>query len=218
MSPPPLRTIPFYFDFISPYAYLAWTQLPKLAEELHVRFEPVPILFAALLNHHGQKGPAEIPPKKLYVFKDTLRRAARLGIPLTAPPSHPFNPLPALRLASVPMDEAARHRLIDGLFQRTWAEGSGVDDPEKLIPFANAHGISDPVAAVTSPEVKLALRTQTDRALKDGVFGVPTMVVDGELFWGADSLPHLADFLRGIDPVDPDQMHRWAQITSSAER
>src|SRR5947207_2147613 len=108
-------TLQFYFDFISPYAYLGWTQIHLLAGRHGSTVEPVPILFAALLNTYGHKGPAEIPPKRAYIFKNVLRLAHRLGVPLQPPPAHPFNPLLALRVASLPMEAGERRRLIDAL-------------------------------------------------------------------------------------------------------
>ena len=109
----PLR---FYFDYISPYAYLAWTQIHALAARHGRTVEPVPVLFAALLDANGQRGPAEIPRKRVYIFKDTLRTAHLLGVPLGGPKTHPFNPLLALRVSSLPMEPETRRRLIDKLY------------------------------------------------------------------------------------------------------
>ena len=99
--------IRFHFDFISPYAYLAWTQIHALAARHGRSVEPVPVLFAALLDHHGTKGPAEIPAKRRYLMFDVVRKARALGVPIGPPPAHPFDPLLALRVASVPMDAQA---------------------------------------------------------------------------------------------------------------
>src|ERR1700754_987264 len=93
-----------YFDFISPYAYLAWTQLPGLAARHGCTIEPIPVLFAALLEHHGTRGPAEVPAKRRYLLVDVAPKARALGVPVGLPPHHPFNPLLALRLASLPLD------------------------------------------------------------------------------------------------------------------
>ena len=120
--------IRLYFDFISPYAYLAWKGVHALAAEHGRSVEAVPILFAALLDAHGTKGPAEVPAKREYVFKDALRRATMAGLTLVPPPAHPFNPLLALRAASFPADDpAGQRRLIDELFAATWAGGGGVE-------------------------------------------------------------------------------------------
>ena len=99
----------FYFDFVSPYAYIGWTQIHRVVEARGQRVEAGPVLFAGLLNAHGQKGPAEIPAKRASLFKDGSRKAHAFGLPaLQPPPAHPFNPLLALRLCVLPMAEGAR--------------------------------------------------------------------------------------------------------------
>ncbi len=205
-----MKKIQFLFDFISPYAYLAWTQIHALAERNGAEVEPVPILFAALLNTLGQKGPAEIPPKRVYVFKDAYRKAHALGVPLAPPATHPFNPLPALRAVTA----FPERRLIDALFRATWVEGRRVDLPEVVLDIASEAGF----AVEITDAVKAQLKANTERALASGAFGVPTMLVEGELFWGVDSLPHLEAFLQGRDPVPADAFARWGGILPSASR
>lgn len=215
-----MTRIRFHFDFLSPYAYLAWTQIHALAERARALVEPAPILFAGLLNHHGQKGPAEIPAKRVYVFKDTLRRAALLGVPLRPPPTHPFSPLLALR-AVLAAPEEQRRALIDALFAATWgeAEERGVDRPEAVRAAARAAGIEeDLVERAGAQPVKDALRAGTEEAIRAGVFGVPTMQVDGELFWGLDSLDLLELYLRGEDPLPPELLARMSDVPASARR
>ena len=210
----------FLFDYISPYAYIAWTQVHALAERHGRRVEPVPVLFAALLNAHGQKGPAEIPAKRVYVFKHTVRTARRLGIPLAAPPSHPFNPLLALRCSSLPMPDDTRRAFIDALFAATWGGGPGVEQPEIVARLATEVGLDGPdiVAHAQSPAAKERLRSQTDEALRAGVFGVPTILIGDELFWGYDSFPDVEQHLRGEDPVSATALARWADIPATARR
>ena len=100
LAPParmPMPSADWYFDFVSPFAYLQSEQLPTLAPRLAVRYRPV--LFAGLLEAAGQKGPAEIATKRAFTYRFVVWQAKRLGIPLKFPPAHPFNPLPFLRLA-----------------------------------------------------------------------------------------------------------------------
>lgn len=217
MSAGPLR---FYFDFISPYAYLAWTQIHALADRHRRRVEPVPVLFAALLDANGQRGPAEIPRKRVYIFKDVVRLAHRFGVPLAPPPAHPFNPLLALRVASLPMEDDARRRLIDALYAAAWGGGGGIDSTEAVITVAGKAGLDGAalVKAATTQEAKDRVRKQTEEALAAGAFGVPSIVVDGELFWGVDSLPHVETFLEGKDPVAALDLSRWANLPASATR
>lgn len=217
MSTPALR---FYFDFISPYAYLGWIQIHALAARHGREVEAVPILFAALLNHHGHKGPAEIPPKRLYIFKNVMRLAHRLGVPLVPPPAHPFNPLLALRVASLPLPPAVRRSVIDALFAAAWGGGGGVADVAAVRRAVDAAGL-DGAALLTEaamPAAKDRLRLQTDDALAHGLFGVPSVEVDGELFWGCDAFPDVETFLRGEDPVSPTDLARWASLPAAAHR
>ena len=211
----------FFFDFVSPYAYVAWTQIHRIVEAHGRAVEPVPVLFAGLLDAHGTKGPAEVPAKRVYVFKDASRKAHAFGLPpLAPPPSHPFNPLLALRLCSLPQPAAQRRRLIDALYAATWAGGGGVDAPERVRTILERLGLDAAamLAAAAQPEVKATLKASTDAAIAAGVFGVPTALVDGELFWGVDALPHLDEFLAGRDPLAKDALERWAHIVPSATR
>ncbi len=210
----------FYFDFISPYAYLAWTQIHALAEAHGRGVEPVPVLFAGLLNHWGHKGPAEIPPKRVYVFKDTLRTAHMLGVPLSPPPTHPFNPLAALRVASLDLETKVRRKLIDALFEATWGGGPGIADPAVVGEIATALGIEDPIERAGEATIKELVKTNTSDAIAAGVFGVPTIVCDGELFWGFDSFRHLERFLDDDDPLPgaDELLAKWARVVPSAER
>lgn len=195
----------FYFDFISPYAYLAWTQLR--ARDL----TPVPILFAGLLEAHGTRGPAEVPAKRRYIFRDTQRTARRLGVPFAPPPAHPFNPLLALRVASLPTTPLS---VIDALFAAVWGGGNGVTDPAEVARIAGEAA----VAEANTPESKARVRRQTDEAIALGVFGVPTIEVDGELFWGVDSIANLDAYLRGDGAIDPADIARWETLPAQATR
>jgi 2-hydroxychromene-2-carboxylate isomerase len=211
----------FFFDFVSPYAYVGWTQIHRLVEARGQTVEPVPVLFAGLLNAHGTKGPAEVPAKRVYVFKDASRKAHAFGLPaLAPPPSHPFNPLLALRLCTLPQPEPQRRRLIDALYAATWAGGGGVESAERVREILERLGLDATamLAAAAAPAAKAALRANTEAAIAAGVFGVPSALVDGELFWGVDSLPHLDDFLAGRDPLPKDALARWAHIVPSATR
>jgi 2-hydroxychromene-2-carboxylate isomerase len=215
-----MTTIRFHFDFLSPYAYLAWTQIHGVAEAEGASVEPMPILFAALLNHHGQKGPAEIPSKRTYVFKDATRRAALLGVPFGLPPSHPFRPLLALRAATIAPAEH-RRALIDGLFAETWGgSGDGVEDPAVVRRVAERAGLDGAalLAQAESHEAKDALRAATEEAIAAGVFGVPTMRVGSELFWGLDSLDLVRLHLRGEDPLTPEVLAKVRDVPATAKR
>lgn len=206
---PPLR---FYFDYISSNAYLAWLELPQLAAKYEVEIEPVPVLFAGLLEAHGQLGPAEVPAKALWMWKNNLRKAARLGAPLNRPAYHPFNPLLALRASSLPMDDERRRVFVDGLLKAAWVRELHVSEPDVVAAVAHEAGLDGAaiVAEAMMPAAKVRLRAQTDAAIAAGVFGVPSMEFAGELFWGHDDLPQLELLLAGRDSLDPEEVRRWS--------
>jgi 2-hydroxychromene-2-carboxylate isomerase len=214
---PPLR---FHFDFISPYAFLAWTQIRAIATRHHRVLEPVPVLFAALLDANGQKGPAEIPAKRRYLFKDIARKAHRLGIgPITPPPAHPFNPLIALRVSSLPdLDHGEREGIVDALYAAVWTQSRAIDTAEHVAAVLSEADFDGPelVRSAQTPDAKECLRAATDAAIENGVFGVPTIDVGGELFWGTDSLDDLDAFLRGDLPAFSDA--GWSTLPSAAQR
>ncbi|QSQ23661.1 2-hydroxychromene-2-carboxylate isomerase [Pyxidicoccus parkwayensis] len=217
MAPAPLR---FCLDYLSPYAYLAWTRMPAIAARHGRVVEPVPVLLAGLLNALGNVGPAEIPPKRVYVFKHTSRIAHGFGVPLVPPPSHPFNPLLALRVTAAVEDWEARSRLVSALYASAWGGGKGVETPEAVSSAIQAAGLdaSSLLAAAQTQEVKDRVRRNTEEALAAGAFGVPSILADGELFFGVDSLEHLEQYLRGEDPLSNVDLERWRDLPSTASR
>ena len=214
----PERVLRFHFDYISPYSYLAWCRVGDFAREHDLRVEPKPTLLAALLNHLGHKGPGEIPEKRTYLFKDCLRMAAQLNVPFVPVSSHPFNPLPSLRATLLDMDDDTRQQLVTKLFNATWAESRDVGSPEVVAEVCADAGVPDAVARIKEPAVKKRLLDASYEAIRLRVFGVPTMIVDDELFWGNESFPHLARYLAGDDPVRPEDVAAWAAVPASAQR
>jgi 2-hydroxychromene-2-carboxylate isomerase len=204
--------VDFYFDYVSPYAYFAWLRIGELcAARGNVELRIHPVLFAGLLDHWGQRGPAEVPPRRAWVFRDGARYAARHGIPLAWPAAHPFNPLLALRL-SLPGTE--QRRVISAIFDAGWARGGDLGAPEQLRRALDDAGLDGAgrLAAAAAPEVKAALRAETDAAIARGVFGVPTMIAGDELFWGSDRLDDLAAHLDGRDPLDDAHRARLREV------
>ena len=197
------RTIDFYFDYLSPYAYLAWLCLPEVTAPRDVEIVPRPVLFAGLLDHWGQLGPAEIPPKGMHVGKDTGRFAALRGIPLKAPRYHPFRPLTALRVSLAVVSRDKQKEAITAIFKAGWAESMDLGELKDIRDALNEAGLDSErlVAAADEPLARDTLHTETETAIGRGVFGIPTMVVEDELFWGLDQLQYLALFLDGKDPL-----------------
>lgn len=204
----PGRSVVFYFDFLSPYAYIAATQVHAIGERTGAKVELVPVLFAAILDAHGQKGPAEIPAKRIFTFKDAYRKAHRFGLPpLVPPPHHPFNPLLALRVASIPeLTEAERARVVAELYAAVWRHGTGVETKEDVGRAVALAGLAPEqvLPRAESPDVKDRLKKNTAEAIGRNVFGVPTLWIDGEIFWGTDNLALAEDFLQSKDPIPPD--------------
>jgi 2-hydroxychromene-2-carboxylate isomerase len=178
-----------------------------------VRIDYRPVLFAGLLNHWGQRGPAEIPGKRTWTYRWCTWYAAQRGIPFKLPQAHPFNPLGYLRLALAANCEPAAIRKI---FERLWTTGADPADPRVLEELAASLGIAREQLA--EPRVKESLRTNTDAAIKDGVFGVPTLVIDGEAFWGADATAFALAYLNDRSVLDNEEMKRVSALPVGASR
>lgn len=190
--------VTFYFDPVSPYAWLAANALARVeAAGAQITFQPV--LFAALLNAHGNIGPAEVPAKRAYIFRDVMREAARAGLGFKGPPGHPFNPLQALRMCLALTRQDERRRFALAVMNACWERGEDISDAAVLLQVAAGCGLSGPAlqAASQQPAVKAQLASETEKAIGDGVFGVPTLRVDNELFWGADRIDALIRHLQG---------------------
>lgn len=203
--------IDFYFDYLSPYAYLAWRKLPEITESRGIAIRPKPVLFAGLLNHWGQLGPAEIPPKAAHIFKECARFAVLAEIPFRSPRFHPFKPLTALRVSLAEVSGKDQSRVISALFDAGWAKGQDLGDATTILNVLNALDLDGEtlVQQASDPDVKHILQQNTLAAVEKGVFGIPTMIADQELFWGLDQLPYIALFLDGKDPlanVDPREI------------
>lgn len=206
-----MRTAIWYFDFISPFAYIGLNRLKELPAGVAIEYRPV--LFAGLLNHWGQKGPAELPTKRRYTYRWSHWWAHSLGLPLRYPAAHPFNPLHHLRLAiacgSTP--DAVRK-----IFDSVWTTGEDASDQERFASLCADLGVA--VEALGAAKVKDVLRRNTEAAAQAGVFGVPTIEVDGELFWGADSIDFLRAFLADPSAVRNGEMRRLDGLPVSAAR
>jgi 2-hydroxychromene-2-carboxylate isomerase len=192
-----MKTITFHFDFISPFAYLAFEKLPETLAGLsyHIRYKPV--FLGPLLRHHGLLGPAEVGPKRDWTYRHVLWLGHAHEIPIELPATHPFNPLPYLRLALSTSAGGETNRFVtETIFRDIWQGGGEPGDPARLAALkARLH----PVREADGEEVKAQLRANTDEAIAAGIFGTPTLEVDGQNFWGFDSLPVLRDYLDG-DP------------------
>ena len=196
-----MKLITFHLDFISPYAYLAFEHLPRALEGLSYAVEYRPVLFAGLLKHHGQLGPAEIEGKRDWTYRQVLWLGHAHGIPIQMPSAHPFNPLPLLRLAvACSSDGRPNRHVCETIFRHAWQAGESAIDPLRLQVLTEQ---LQPQRDAADESVKAQLKANTDAAIARGLFGVPTLEVDGKLFWGFDSLPMLRAYLTGDPWFDP---------------
>ena len=202
-------SVDWYFDYVSPFSYISLHRLPELG--VPVNFKPV--LFAGLLNHFGQKGPAEIPAKRKWTYRWCTWWARSLGIPFRFPAAHPFNPLPYLRLS---LAAGNKPETVRRIFDAIWTTGEDAADAERFTGLCKRLGID--AAALSSPEIKDALRKNTDDAVLRGVFGVPTFIASGELFWGADAVDFVRAFLKDEGVLRNAEMRRVDTLPVAAAR
>jgi 2-hydroxychromene-2-carboxylate isomerase len=202
-------SVDWYFDFVSPYSYIGLHRLGDL--EANIRYRPV--LFAGLLNHWGQKGPAEIPAKRRWTYRWCAWWARELGVPFRFPAAHPFNPLNHLRLA---VASGCEPEAIRRIFESIWVSGEDAMDPERFKQLCADLRI-DP-ARLSDAGIKDGLRANTEEAAARGVFGVPSLVIDAEVFWGADSIEFACAFLADPAVVRNDEMRRLDGLPVAAAR
>ena len=208
-----MSRLDFYFDIISPFAYFAFKRLDELPDTVEVSLKPV--LFAGLLNHWESKGPAEIPPKRVFTYQYSHWYAMRHGIEFKCPPAHPFNPLPGLRLA---IAAGCTREAVDAIFSFIWGQGKAFDDANAWAELLAAIGMEEPENAIANPMVKETLRENTATATQRGVFGVPSYVIDEQVFWGVDSLPMVIDYLNDPSIMSSEEMQRIADLPATATR
>lgn len=202
----------FYFDFLSPYSYLAFQWLKKnkvLLEGLEIEVEYIPVMLGKLIHSYETKGPAEIESKRNYLYKDCLRFASTHGIEFNTPKNLPFNSLYSLRLA-IAASEEEKFKLIDAIFSAGWGKGEEIGEEEELLNILEQAEIDTSLMEqTTSKEVRRALKVNTSDAIKIGVFGLPTFIYKDELFWGNDSTKYLEEFIAGKDPLNKEKYQEF---------
>jgi 2-hydroxychromene-2-carboxylate isomerase len=213
-----MKHITFYLDFISPYAYLAFEHLPEALEGISYSASYRPVLFAGMLKHHGQVGPAEIAPKRDWTYRQVMWLAHRLNIPMQMPVSHPFNPLPLLRLAMACQASAsgdANRYVCESIFRHVWRGGQDAGSIERIKALAAQ---LSPAHDVQSDSIKNSLKNNTNEAIALGVFGVPSVTVDNMVFWGLDALPMLRDYLLKASWFQGGDWERASQVGAGISR
>jgi 2-hydroxychromene-2-carboxylate isomerase len=203
-------SVVWYFDFVSPYAYFGLDALGRLPEGTRVEYRP--ILFAGLLKHWGQKGPAEIAPKRKWTYRSCIWLARQNQIPFRMPAAHPFNSLAFLRLA---IAAGNTRTAVQTIFKALWTTGINPADPPVIEQLAGQ--LSVPLERLGDARVKDELRDNTERAVQSGIFGVPTLQVGDEVFWGSDAVDFAAAYLRDPGILD-DEMRRADTLPIGAAR
>jgi len=207
------RQANWYFDYVSPYAYLQLECFHRLPTDIEVTIKPV--LFAGLLSFWDNMGPAEIPAKRRQTYRYCHWLAHKRGIPFKAPPRHPFNPLAVLRLSiSLNSDIDA----VRAIFRHIWGDGRDGQDPASLKPLAESLGVTDLTAAISDPTVKDQLRQNTEEATAGGVFGIPTFEIESELFWGDDITDMMLEFLDNPNLFQEGELARLTDMPIAAAR
>lgn len=185
-------TLEFYFDVGSPAAYLAWTQMPRIAAETGAVIDCKPMLLGGVFQATGNKSPMEVPAKGRYVMGELQRYAERYGVPFSQNPFFPINTLTLMRMATgVQMHDPLRlTALVDALYRAIWVEARNMNDAAAVAAVLEAAGFNaDAMAALAAePQVKDRLKAVTQDAVARGVFGAPTFFAKGQMYWGQDRL------------------------------
>lgn len=184
------KTIEFYFDVGSPASYLAWTQLPGLAERTGAHIELKPMLLGGVFQATGNSSPATVPAKGNYTRTDMQRYANRYGVTLNQNPFFPINTLQLMRGAMAYQDTPEFVPYLTAIFTAMWVGELDMGQPE-VVGKVLAEASFDPaevMAKVSDPAVKEKLKTATEEAIQRGVFGAPTFFVGDDMFFGQDRL------------------------------
>ena len=207
-----MKQITFFLDFISPYAYLAFKALPQALEGLSYGVRYQPVFLGGLLKAKQQLGPAEVPMKREWVYRQSQWLAQAQGVRLDLPAAHPFNPLGLLRLAVASDPQGNPNRYVcETLFRHVWEGGQDAADAQRLQALTTELA---PARDPNSDEVRDQLKAHTDSAIAQGVFGVPSYAVDGQVFWGLDALPMLRSCVAGDAWFSGPQWDAAAQLPS----
>lgn len=205
------KTLIIYFDFLSPFSYFLCQKIfsfKDLNPEINIEWKPV--VLAKLLTHWGIKAPAEVQPKREYLFRQCLRYAAKNRLPFKTPAIHPFNPLYSLRLAcrSVHENLLSQEKTIQCLWSKIWGQGCTPDNPEELISWLNEAQLPGQLLLENSYQkyAKDQLKENTQEAIEKKVFGVPSVVAQRDLqedvFWGNDAWDDILAFINNQDLLD----------------
>ena len=192
--------VDFYFDVGSPAAYIAWTQMPRIAAETGATVHYRPFLLGGVFQATGNHSPATVPAKGRYMMMDLERFAQRYGVAFSQNPFFPINTLTLMRGAvGVKMREPARFMAyVEAVFKAIWVDAKDMNDATVVGSVLRAAGF-DPqalMALTQDPQVKEQLKADTQEAIARGAFGAPTFFIDGQMYWGQDRLDFVREALK----------------------
>ena len=194
------KQVEFFFDFGSPAAYLAWTQLPTIATAAGATIAWRPMLLGGVFKAAGNASPISVAAKGKWMMADLARFAARYGVPLNFPASFPVNTLPLMRGAvGMQMRQPADfERYVKAVYEAIFGRGLAMGDPAVIAGVLTAAGFDAAAfeTLIADPAVKQGLIANTEEAVARGAFGAPTMFVGSQMHFGQDRLDFVAQALR----------------------
>ncbi len=195
-----MAELELFYDFVSPYSYLASTRVEALAARTGATLRWRPFLLGAVFKATGNHAPLETPAKRRHMWLDLQRWARRLGVPLVQPAGFPASSVLALRSALAAEASGNLAPFTHALYRATWGEGQDVSRPEVISAAATAAGLDGAALLAAAPGFKEALARQTQEAIDRGAFGAPALLVGDELFVGNDRLDFVEEALRAATP------------------
>lgn len=189
--------IEFFFDFGSPAAYLAWTQLARMQEAGETRMRP--LLLGGVFKTLGNVAPGSVPAKGKWMKDDLARWAARYGVPLSYPRKFPINTIAPMRGAAALEDDPRFPLYVKTVYEAIFGRGEDISDPETLRAALKAADLDakEILGLMTDQAVKDRLKANTDEAIERGAFGAPTFFVGDQMHFGNDRLEWVIDAAKG---------------------
>jgi 2-hydroxychromene-2-carboxylate isomerase len=193
------RTLEFYFDYGSPYSYLADTQVEAIAKRAGATLDRKPMLLGGVFKSTGNHSPAELPAKSKWSAFDMPMWAHHYGVPFQRNPFFPVNTLALMRGAAAAQIDGIFERYHPAMYKAMWIDGRNLNDIKEVAAVLAEAGIDAPKFGnrIQDQDVKDRLKSTTDEAVARGVFGAPTMFVDDMMFFGNDRLPFVEKALKG---------------------
>ena len=193
------RTLEFYFDYGSPYSYLADTQVEAIAQRTGATLVRKPMLLGGVFKATGNHSPAELPQKSAWSGFDMPMWARHYGVPFQRNPFFPVNTLALMRGAAAAQIDGLFERYHPAVYKAMWVDGRNLNDMTEIAAVLTSAGLDAAKvgALIQDQDVKDRLKATTDEAVARGVFGAPTCFVDNMMFFGNDRLPFVEMALKG---------------------